>query len=96
MATEIPDELKKEIEKVKSKDGFETMELRLYIKEGRVHAIEPLDDKDYKVEILPDLKGQAIREVTGVAINQESPVCLFWFVYYNNGRWEKICVKWSD
>ena len=96
MTTEIPEELKKEIGKLKRDDDTQTIDLRLYVKEGRVQAIEPLDGKDYRVELLPDLRGQAIREVAGVALNQESPVCLYWYVYCLNGRWQKICLKWSD
>lgn len=98
MAADIPEELKKAVERLKRDDDVQTMDLRLYIKEGRVQVIEPLDKEKYKVEFLANLNGQEIREVTGVAISQESPVCLYWLTYYNplSGQWEKICLKWSS
>ena len=77
----------------------ETIDLRMTFKGGKLMEVQPISCEgcEYEVESLKDdLNGQRIRNIAAFAINQESPVCLYWYVYKVGGHWEKICLKWSD
>jgi len=80
----------KEIKQLK--EGAEIQELRLYIKEGKIVYVEPINLEGYKIKDLPDLRGENIREGTAVMIGQDSPVCTYWYYYLTRSGWEKICL----
>ena len=83
----------KEKEQIKElKKGAEIQELRLYIREGKIVYVEPINPKGYEIKDLPDLRGENIREGTALMIGQDSPVCTYWYYYWTKSGWEKICL----
>jgi hypothetical protein len=92
--------------KTKAKKQFsecEVMELRFFIKEGKIVWVEPIDPKDvnnskatgekYTVEIVDDLTKEPLRAVSPIAFQQHSPACSFWWIYVDAaGNIEKICL----
>ena len=92
-----PAEIKELKAEAKDPDsGVAVMELRLYVKDGKIRWVEPIPDDGYKTELLPELRKEPIREVGAVAVSQDSPVCLYWHVYYTrSGGYEKVCLLWA-
>jgi hypothetical protein len=97
---------KKEEAKAKeTSDGAEIMEMRLYLKEGKILWVEPIDQKElhaskatgneYSVDIVPNLSEEGIREVSPVAFRQNSPACAYWYVIETKNGILKICLKWT-
>lgn len=82
--------IKKIKDEAKEDKNIEITELRLYIKNGKLLAVEPMNRESAgkKWEFLRDLSGEKIREVIGVGIKQESPVCTYWYSLWG---WEKVC-----
>jgi hypothetical protein len=84
-------------------DGAEIMEMRLYLKEGKILWVEPIDQKElhaskstgneYTVDIVPNLSEEGIREVSPVAFQQNSPGCAYWYVIETKNGIVKICLK---
>lgn len=83
--------------------GCEVMELRLFLKEGKIVWVEPIDSKyvhdsqatgeKYTVEIVDDLTKEPLRAVSPIAFQQASPACSFWWIYVDAaGNIEKICL----
>jgi hypothetical protein len=81
----------------------EVMELRFFLKKGKIVWVEPIDPKDvngskatgevYTVSIVDDLRKEPLRGVSPVAFQQDSPACLFWWVYVDAaGNIEKVCL----
>ena len=62
------------VKRGKKGKGVEEMELRLYVRDGKVLLVEPINRVNVKkIEFLENLSKERIREVIGVAIYQESP-----------------------
>lgn len=104
MAVTLTDQAKREEAKAKKAGSdIEAMELRLYLKEGKILWVEPIDPEDvrntraegknYTVDIVPNLKNEGIREVSAVAFQQDSPGCSYWYVYETNNGIVKICLR---
>jgi hypothetical protein len=82
-------DLDKKIEEIKKLEGVEEMELRLYIRDGKILLAAPVyPDKVREIKFIEDLSEEQIREVAGVAIKQKSPGCTYWYGLWG---WEKIC-----
>lgn len=82
-------DLDKKIEEIEKLEGLEKMDLRLYIRDGKILLAAPLNrDLVKEIKFIKDLSEERIREVAGVAIRQESPGCTYWYGLWG---WEKIC-----
>jgi hypothetical protein len=93
-------------EKIKAKNqinGSEVMELRLFLKDGKIVWVEPIDPREvsnskaagkkYDMDIVPDLSGEGIQEISKIAIKQNSPGCSYWYVYETRNGVLRICLK---
>ena len=86
----------KEKEKLKElKKGAAIQELRLYIKDGKIVHVEPIDPEKYSTDHLKDLSKEKIRWATTVLVSQENPTCTYWYYYWTGAGWEKICLIWE-
>ncbi|NVM23776.1 MAG: hypothetical protein HWN68_18610 [Desulfobacterales bacterium] len=76
------------------KKGAKIMELRLYIKGGRIVCVEPIKPENYVITPLKELIGENIAKATTVLIRQDNPTCTYWYYYWSGKSWEKICLRW--
>jgi len=103
MREELPvNKVNEMAEALRNKSGAAVMELRLFLKDGKIMFVQPIDPKNvinsmatgssYKVQKVDDLREGNIREIGPVAFEQESPPCSFWWVYWGLNGWEQICL----
>lgn len=105
MTVTMTDLAKQEKETAKTAgEEVEVMELRLYLEDGKIRWVEPIDSpdvqgskatgKNYTVDFIQDLKneGKGIRQISAVAFQQDSPACSYWYVYQTKTGIVKICL----
>lgn len=89
--------------KAKAESSIEVMELRIFLKDGKIQDVVPIQPKEllesqwtgkkgYTEAYLNDLRGEQIRNSIPVLFQQESPACSYWYLEKTDKGIKKICL----